>query len=160
MGKSYVKEDFRKNKYSARAVTYLIQRISQPMDLEDRHYRSIKKMSEELNLPENTIRTFAKSEKESQYIYSKNGLLYLLKRPIKDVAITARLAEEITDDYDFMNYQEFTSDYQLVKRFKVSYSTVYELKKMQPLGVECKKTIYDEFKRKYYLTFYKWGNQC
>jgi hypothetical protein len=31
---------------------------------------------------------------------------------------------------------------------------------MQPLGVECKKTIYDEFKRKYYLTFYKWGNKC
>lgn len=155
MGKSYVKEDFRKHKYSARAVTYLIQRISQPMDLEDRQYRSIKKMAEELNLPENTIRTFTKSEKESQYIYSKNGLLYLLKRPIKDVAITARLAEEITDEYDFMNYQEFTSDYQLVKRFRVSYSTVYELKKMQPLGVECTKTIYDEFKRKYYLTFYK-----
>lgn len=155
MGKSYVKEDFRKHKYSARAVTYLIQRISQPMDLEDRQYRSIKKMAEELNLPENTIRTFAKSGKESQYIYSKTGLLFLLKKPIKDVAITARLAEEITDDYDFMNYQEFTSDYQLVKRFRVSYSTVYELKKMQPLGVECKKTINDEFKRKYYLTFYK-----
>ena len=112
-------------------------------------------MAEELDLPENTIRTFVKSEKESQYIYSKNGLLYLLKRPIIDIAITARLAEEITDEFDFMNFQEFTSDYQLVKRFKVSYSTVYELKKMQPLGIECKKPINDEFKRKYYLTFYK-----
>lgn len=150
MSTSYVKQENRKRKYSTRAVTYYIQRITEPMDDKPRAYRSIARLAEETNVPENTVRTFAKSQKESQYIYSKDGLvLYILRRPERDVAITARSAEYEDES------QTFTSEYQLVRRFRVSFSTVSKLKKMQPRGEECKKTINDEFKRPWYVTFWK-----
>ena len=154
MASHYVHEYNRKHKYTTRSVTYYIQRITDPIDKTDRAYKSITKMCKELNISEYKVRDFVRERKESEYIKSKDGILYLMKRPVKDLAITARLAE---DDMDLgaPPNQEFTSFYQLVKRFRVSNSTVVELRKMQPLGVECKKTIYDEFKRRYYLTFYK-----
>ena len=139
MASHYVHEDQRKHKYVTRAQTYYIKRITEPMDYEDRKYKSISKMSEELGISDYLIK-------------SRDGILYLLKKPVKDLAISARLAD---DDVNAPSEQTFTSLYQLVKRFKVSYSTVAELRAMQPKGVECSKTIYDEFKRKYYLTFYK-----
>lgn len=155
MASHYVHEDNRKHKYVTRAVTYYIQRITEPTDSTDRPYKSITKLCEELQLSEYKVREFVKSRKESAYIRSKHTqILYLIKRPVKDLAITARLSEEDADT-GAPQYQEFTSLYQLVKRFRVSNSTVAELRAMQPTGVECKKTIYDEFKRKYYLTFYK-----
>lgn len=154
MASHYVHEDNRKLKYVTRAVTYPIQRITEPSDNEDRKYRSIEKMCAELHLSQYKVRAFVKDKKDSSYIRSSDGVLYLLKKPIKDVAITGRLADEDISSGAPLQ-QEFTSLYQLVKRFRVSYSTVAELKAMQPLGVECKKTIYDEFKRKYHLTFYK-----
>lgn len=155
MSSHYVHEDNRKHKYVTRAVTYYVQRITEPTDNADRPYKSITKMCAELQLSDFKVREFVRSRKESAYIRSKaTGVLYLLKRPVKDLAITARIAEE-DENSGAPQYQEFTSLYQLVKRFRVSYSTVAELRAMQPTGVECTKTIYDEFKRKYYLTFYK-----
>lgn len=154
MASHYVHEDNRKHRYVTRAVTYYVQRITEPMDKVDRKYKSITKMSKELGISDFQIRQFVKSRKDSEYVRSKtDNVLYLLKRPVKDIAITARLDEH--EEADAPEYQEFTSNYQLVKRFKVSYATIAEHRKLQPLGVECKKIIYDEFKRKYHLTFYK-----
>lgn len=152
MASHYVHEDQRKHKYVTRAQTYYIKRITEPMDYEDRKYKSISKMAEDLCISDYLIRQFVHSKKDSTYLKSRDGILYLLKKPVKDLAISARLAD---DDVNAPSEQTFTSLYQLVKRFKVSYSTVAELRAMQPKGVECSKTIYDEFKRKYYLTFYK-----
>ncbi len=152
MASHYVHEYDRKHAYKTRAVTYPVQRMSDNKTLE---FRSIAKMCEELDLSDFKVRQFYRSKKESTYIRNKSkDKLYFLKRPIKDIAITARLAEE---DYDTgaPERQEFTSLYQLVKRFRVSNSTVAELRAMQPKGIECKKTIYNEFKVRYYLTFYK-----
>lgn len=153
MPSHFVKEEQRKHKYTTRACSYRIQRITEPMDLVDREYRSIREMSEELQISDYAIRNFIKSRIESQYIRSKRtGVLYLLKRPVKDIAITARCIEYETDAPDT---QQFTSIYQLVKRFKVSYDTVADMRKMQPIGQECIKPINDEFRRKYLLTFFK-----
>jgi len=153
MPSHFVNEDNRKHKYTTRACTYRIQRITEPMDKADREYRSIREMSLDLQISDYAIRQFVKSRIESQYIRSKQtGILYLLKRPTKDVAITARCIEYETDAPDT---QQFTSLYQLVKRFKVSYETVANMRVMQPIGTECIKPINDEFKRKYLLTFYK-----
>ena len=153
MPSHFVHEEKRKHKYTTRACTYLIQRITEPMDKVDRRYRSITKMEEELGISKYLIKEFIKSREESAYIRSKrDGVLYLLKKPERDLAISARSADL---DNGAPPYQEFTSMYQLIKRFRVSYETVYEMKKMQPLCVECKKAINDEFKRKYYLTFHK-----
>jgi len=153
MASHYVHEDNRKHKYTTRACTYLIQRITEPMDATYREYRSIREMSQDLKISDYAIRAFIKSRIESQYIRSKQtGILYLLKRPTKDVAITARCIEYETDAPET---QTFTSLYQLVKRFKVSYDTVAEMRRMQPVGTECIKPINDEFRRKYLLTFYK-----
>lgn len=152
MASHYVHEDQRKHRYVTRAQTYYIKRITEPMDADDRKYKSITKMSKELLISDYIIRQFVHSKKESAYLKSKDDVLYLIKKPVKDLAIKARLAD---DDTNAPTEQTFTSLYQLVKRFKVSYSTVAELRAMQPKGVECSKTIYDEFKRKYYLTFYK-----
>lgn len=154
MASHYVHEDNRKHKYVTRAVTYYVQRITDPIDTTDRTYKSVVKMCNELKLSDFKIRNFIKSKRESAYFKSKDGILYLVKRPVKDLAITARLSFE-DEDTGAPPYQEFTSLYQLVKRFRVSYSTVSELRALQPLGTECKRTIYDEFKRKYHLTFYK-----
>lgn len=154
MASHYVHEDNRKHKYVTRAVTYYVQRITEPTDTTDRAYKSITKMCNELDISEFKVRNFVKARKESAYIKSKTGILYLLKRPVKDLAITARIDYE-DEDSGAPVYQEFTSIYQLVKRFRVSYSTVTEQRKMQPIGTECERTIYDEFKRKYHLTFYK-----
>lgn len=152
MANSYVKTENRKHRYATRAVTYYVQRISEPMDSEAREYRSIARMAEELRIPENTIRTFAKSGRQSQYVYARDGVLWMLHAPKKDVAITARAAD---DDMQDIGYQEFTSAYQLVRRFKVSFSTVAKLKASVPIGTECTQTINDEFRRKWYLTFQK-----
>jgi len=153
MASHFVNEDNRKHRYTTRACTYRIQRITEPMDQVDRTYKSIREMSIELKISDYAIRQFVKSREESKYIRSKQtGVLYLLKRPSKDLAITARCIE-FDDGND--DSQTFTSLYQLVKRFRVSYETVSELRKMQPIGVECVKPVYDEFKRKYLLTFYK-----
>ena len=155
MASHYVHEENRKHKYATRAVTYYVQQISPVMESTDRIYKSATKMCQELKISDYKVRAFLRSHKETTYIRSKaTDILYLLKRPVKDLAITARLAEEDMDS-GAPQQQEFTSLYQLVKRFRVSYSTVAELRAMQPLGTECKKTIYDEFKRKYHLTFYK-----
>lgn len=152
MASHFVKEDYRKHRYATRAVTYRVQRLSEPMDLEDREYRSIREMSTDLKISDYAIRNFVKSHDEAMYIRSRQtGILYMLKKPIKDVAITARNI----DDFNAPEQQTFTSLYQLVKRFRVSYDTVIEMRKMQPLGVECEKPINDEFKRKYLLTFHK-----
>lgn len=145
-------EENRKNKYYTRSQTYVIQRITEPVDLTDRHYRSIRKMANELNISEFKIREFIKTREESKYVRSKDNVLFLLKKPIKDVAITARCIEDYENQYA---YQEFTSIYQLSKRFRLSFETIYERKHMQPLNVECNKPVFDEFKRKYLLTFYK-----
>ena len=153
MASHFVKEEQRKHRYTTRACTYHVQRITEPMDPVDREYRSIREMSEELQISDYSIRNFVKSHVESQYIRSrKTGILYLLKRPTKDVAITARCIEYENDE---QTTQQFTSLYQLVKRFKVSYDTVAKMRKMQPIGQECIKPINDEFRRKYLLTFYK-----
>ena len=153
MASHFVNEDNRKHRYTTRACTYRIQRITEPMDQVDREYKSIREMSIDLKLSDYAIREFVKSHANNQYIRSKQtGILYMLKRPEKDLAITARCIE-----YDEFSEetQTFTSLYQLVKRFRVSYDTVCEMKKLQPVGVECEKPITDEFKRKYLLTFYK-----
>ena len=153
MASHFVKEDQRKHRYTTRACTYLVQRITEPTDKTDRRYRSIREMSVDLQISDHKIREFVKSHVQEQYIRSnQTGILYLLKRPVKDIAITARCIEYETDAPD---RQEFTSLYQLVKRFRVSYDTVAELRKMQPIGQECIKPINDEFRRKYLLTFYK-----
>lgn len=153
MASHYVHEDNRKHKYVTRAVTYAIRRITEPSDTKDRTYKSITRMSQELGLSDHQLREFVKSKKESTYLRSKtDDVLYLVKRPVKDLAISARLADQ---DVDAPPYQEFTSIYQLVKRFRLSYETVSIIRKSQPIGQESKKTVYDEFKRKYYLTFYK-----
>lgn len=153
MASHYVNEDNRKLKYRTRACSYFIQRITEPTDTVDREYRSIRAMSLELKLSDPAIRKFVDSGLEYQYIRSKQtGILYLLKRPEKDLAITARCIEPGASPYDI---QTFTSAYQIVKRFRVSFDTVREMKQMQPLEVECTKPINDEFKRKYLLTFHK-----
>jgi predicted transcriptional regulator len=153
MASHYVHEDNRKHKYVTRACTYPIRRITEPMDDKDRLYKSITKMSEETGISDYQIRQFVQSHKEQAYLRSKtDGVLYLIKRPVKDLAISARLADE---DSGAPPYQEFTSLYQLVKRFRISYETVAIIRKSQPIGVESTKTVYDEFKRRYYLTFYK-----
>jgi len=152
MASHYVHEDQRKHKYVTRAQTYYIKRITDPADANYQEYKSITKMCKECGVSDYLTRAFIKEKKDSVYLKSKDGILYLLKKPVKDLAISARLADE---DTNAPLTQTFTSLYQLVKRFKVSYSTVSELRAMQPKGVECSKTIYDEFKRKYYLTFYK-----
>ena len=151
MASHYVHDYDRKHHYVTRSATYCAKRLA---DNKDFQFRSISKMSEELNISDYKIRKFYETRRESTYIHNKNGELFLIKKPIKDVAITARLSEEDMDT-GAPELQEFTSLYQLVRRFRVSNSTVAELRKMQPKGVECKKTINDEFKRKYYLTFYK-----
>lgn len=153
MPSHFVKEDYRKRRYVTRAKTFLIKRITEPTDTEDRKYKSITKMASELELSDYLIRNFVKSNKESEYIRSKKtNILYLLKKPIRDIAATARCAEL---ESGAPPYQEFTSLYQLVKRFRISNSTIAAQRKMQPLGVECSETVYDEFKRKYYVTYYK-----
>lgn len=153
MARSYVNELDRKHKYSTRACAYFIKRITEPTDLVPKEYRSIRQMAEELKLSDPAIRKFVKSGDDSMYIRSKQtGILYLLTKPIKDCACSARLADYSVDAPDT---QTFTSIYQLVKRFRLSPATVYKIKESTPLGQESEETVYDEFKRKYYLTFYK-----
>ncbi len=153
MASHFVKEDYRKHRYTTRACTYFIQRITEPTDMVDREFKSIREMATELKISDPAIRKFVKSHNESQYIRSREtGILYLLKKPAKDIVISARCIEYSVDGTDT---QEFTSLYQLAKRFRVSYNTILEMKRMQPIGKECIKPINDEFRRKHLLTFYK-----
>ena len=151
MANSYVKEDDRKHKYSTRSQIYLIQRITDPSDYVDQEYNSARTMCKTLQISERTVKDFMNSDLESRYIRSKKtGILYLLKKPIKEIVLTARCIEYDNEEPDI---QTFTSEYQLLKRFSMSYSTISEIKKMQPIGQECTKPVYDEFGRKYLVTF-------
>ena len=96
MPSNYVFEDKRKHKYVTRAVTYYIQRITEPMDSKPREYRSIRKMSIELGISDFQIREFVKSRNESAYLRSKtDNILYLIKKPVKDIAITNTIEQVV-----------------------------------------------------------------
>ena len=148
MASHFVKENNRKRKYASRAITYHVEMIHDGRTTE-LTYRSLSKLIKELELSDYKVRKFVKAQRdESIYLRSnKTGILYLIKKPVRDLAARARLCEE-DQDTGAPQFQEFTSLYQIVKRFRVSYSTVAELRAMQPKEVECSKTIYDEFKRK------------
>ena len=154
MPSSYVKEYQRKHKYGIRSCTYSIKRISEPIDQDFREYRSVRKMTEELKLSEPAIRAFyKKSDKDSMYIRSKvTDVLYMVIKPKKDIVCEARSAEFYNDAPDT---QTFTSYYQLSKRFRISNATIAKLKKETPLGEVTKFPVNDEFKRKWFLIFYK-----
>ena len=154
MPSKYVKEYQRKHKYSTRACSYYIKRISEPIEKEFQVYKSIRTMTTELKLSDSKVRAFFKSGEESAYIRSTTtGILYQLKRAKKDIAIQARCIEEFVNEE--MEYQTFTSQYQLSKRFRISLSTIDKVKRSVPIGEETKLFVYDEFKRRYVLTFYK-----